>query len=131
MGITLTLDAVREAAKAAVAERGEDYIYKNHWDACRNTQWVTGDNGAEHIPGCFVGDVLHRCGLPLATLALWDDTTADDLLHNLDRDGHIDGAESLVQDYLVRAQIVQDAEGNTWGQAYAAAEAEVAAAVTA
>jgi hypothetical protein len=125
--MTITLDAVRDAAKAAVAERGGGYIYKDQWDTCRNTQWVTHPDGkVEQVPGCIVGFILHKIGVPLATLDLWNDTTADDLLHNLDRHGHIDGAETAVQDYLVRAQIVQDTPGQTWGSAYLAAEAEVA-----
>jgi hypothetical protein len=130
MTIQVTLDAVREAAKAAVADRGEGYIYKDHYDACRNTQWqrISNEEGEAmmQVPGCLVGDVLHRIGVPLPDLATWDDTTADDLLANLLAHNHVESVAEGVETYLVAAQVMQDTEGMTWGMALASAEASVA-----
>jgi hypothetical protein len=136
MTIQITLDAVREAAKAAVAERGEDYDYKAHYDSCRYTQY----RGADRVAGCLVGDVMHRLGVPLGTLFTWDDSGSDDLLTHLANPEDGPGGEAwvsyaderaaeYVSEYLRVAQEIQDAggEGHTWGDALRAAEAEVAA----
>lgn len=142
MTIEVTLAQVRDAAKAAVEARGSDYIYKNHYDSCRNVQheWDEAAQVSRLVPGCLVGDVMHRLGVPLEPMGAPSiaDSTADDLLHALKRDDLITTADGetleMIGSYLMNAQIVQDKEDQTWGNALEAAEnwaKNTAAAVTA
>lgn len=134
--VSLTLPAVREAMKAVVAERGEDYDYKAHHSACRYTQWVEPAEGpATQVPGCLVGAVLNRLGVPLTEMDHWNDSAADDLLHNLREVDDIDYADAEAAEwvgvYLGVAQEVQDhgGSGHTWGDALRVAEERIAGAL--
>jgi hypothetical protein len=135
MTINLTFAQVREAMAAAVAERGADYDYKAHHDSCRYTFWRDTANGIERVPGCLVGDVMHRLGVPLDVLDNWNDAGAETLLDHLtdpadgrDYEAWVTYADAEAAEhtmtYLCIAQNIQDlgGVGHTWGDAYRLAE---------
>jgi hypothetical protein len=115
-----TFDPVQftAAMKAAVAERGADYVYPTEW---RDTT-VPGDNPAgmclyvkpdKSGPACLIGEALHRMGVPVEELALLENKGASMALsvvfgHDPALFGYRVAAES--------AQLEQDA-GRTWGSA--------------
>jgi hypothetical protein len=128
MTVNLTLTGVREAMAAAVAERGPDYDYKAVHDSCRYTFYEQVGDAAVLRPGCLVGDVVHRLGVSLETLAVWNDSGCGDLLEHLCDAGFIEYADGeaaeYVPFYLATAQEIQDVggEGHTWGDALRIAE---------
>lgn len=129
MTIEVTLAKVRDAMKATVAARGEDYQYKAHFDSCRNVQRAYGDDGQwVNAPGCMVGDALHRLGVPLDSMSApgVNDATADDLLSALIHNEVVvipQGEDSeVIGMYLLAAQGVQDKDDRTWGEALREAE---------
>jgi hypothetical protein len=137
----LTYGEVLSAMRKVVDER-PDYVYRDHYDTCR---YVQTDDGQNLVPGCLVGQVWHRLGVPLdlmgslrmnsldSTTLLTDLTTGTRWLADLRNDEHIDvGFHShddrhRVEVLLSRAQTIQDSGGFTWKHALDEALAEVAA----
>lgn len=66
--IKVTEAQVRQALAEAVAEKGDDYVYTNPEGesakgSAASCYYVHGD-----VPGCLVGNALHRLGVPLWAL---------------------------------------------------------------
>lgn len=135
--IKLTEALVLDLLDEAVAEKGEDHLYSNPDDpgSCVYVHGVetieTYDEYEELIdrefvptdnltPGCIVGNVLHRAGVPLETfleLGINHDTVAAVALYNLSRHGVVEYSDRIEQ-ILSSAQSRQD--GNApWGKAVA------------
>lgn len=109
-----------EAMRAAVAEKGEGYVYKRqvHPDSpdtgltsCLNT---TPDRTA---PGCLAGEVFHRVGVPLEWLADMANINsgATAVVAKLRHEGKFDFDDASVK-LLSEAQSYQDS-GTPWGSA--------------
>lgn len=109
-----TYEAVLDAMKAAVAERGEAYIYTEHFKQCRYA--FTTDDGI--VPGCLVGEVAVRLGVPLDYLAGpgVNDLDADTLLSNLVREERVG---DIPEEVFVLCNVAQDDQdrSNSWGYA--------------
>lgn len=79
--IAVTDAQVIDMLKAVVAER-PDYVYvapehqrtDDEGDQCFYVH--TDENGSNPRPGCVVGEVLHRLGIPLDALSSWEGTGA-------------------------------------------------------
>lgn len=119
--IELSLDLVRMAAKAAVAKKGERHVYSNEGfsDSYSDCLYVHGDQ-----PGCVVGDILHRLGVPLETLRESEGQLATELLGRLEASEVIAKVPSNVKDYLQNLQLAQD-YNHPWGEALKRAEEEL------
>lgn len=135
--IHLTTERVRELLKEAVTERGEDHVYvkpmktkhgyDNNTEGCNyvHTPEMDGRQEGGFQPGCLVGLVLHKAGLPLDELYARDHgDLAPSYLRQLEHRSLIT-FEDDVPDLLGRAQSRQD-DGKPWGGAvrYALGEGE-------
>jgi hypothetical protein len=113
MAIKVTADQVMQTLREVVAER-PDYVYEVPEGYAAETNvscyYVHGD-----VPGCVVGHVLNRLGVPLSDLALVEGRGAykvvDWFLNITDPDGVVD-----VEHVLSVAQSRQD-RGDSWGEA--------------
>jgi hypothetical protein len=116
--VALTVRGVLEHMAAAVNEVGADHKYEEPEDV-GHPVYVYGD-----CASCLCGVVLHRCGVPLERMWVWNSDDIDELLDHLVAEGVVT-LEEGVRPVLLTAQERQD-YGYTWGQALAAAQ-EVAA----
>ncbi|KPC89903.1 hypothetical protein ADL27_38470 [Streptomyces sp. NRRL F-6602] len=115
--IKVTADEVMSTLRAVVAER-PDYVYArpeadNRAAACL---YVHHDDGTAK-PGCLVGTVLHRLGVPLVELEKVEGEGAVSAVSTVATLEWHDAPSSALQ----AAQEVQD-DGGTWAEALAAAE---------
>lgn len=111
-----------ELVDQAIEEKGEDYVYTNdrgqtaHKDTiikCSNWHEIDG----KMVPGCIVGDALHRGGVKLTQMN--KSMAAGDLVEALLSD-EIAHVTDKVMMFLAYIQNAQD-RGNTWGEARAKA----------
>lgn len=123
--IELDLARTKELLAAAVAERGEDFVY------------ITPDTDEESAPkclyvheatgglecGCIVGWVLHRAGVPLELLRQYEGSHATDVLDRL-WDINVLAASLEAASLLHAVQGSQD-DGSPWGEAVREALEEV------
>lgn len=132
--IEITEALVLDLLNEAVAEKGEDHVYENP-DApgmctyVHGYQTVAGPEGESETvqvepltPGCIVGNVLHRAGIPLELfqqLEINDDTPADAALRHLADQGFLTYT-GRAQSVLAVAQSHQDKYAS-WGAAVEAA----------
>lgn len=96
--IALTLERTKQLLAEAVAERGEEYVYKNERGqdgTFGDCAYVHGSPSGGHSPGCIVGLVLHKAGVPLERLARHEGTPANRLVSELRSYGYLE-AESGV-----------------------------------
>lgn len=115
---------VRELFAAALADRGEGYVYQRpaQGDAClywHNPSSETQPPGVAGQPGCLVGYVLHAAGVPGTTLAANEGQDSSTVCDRLRAAGVVTvtyRAKSLLSD----AQERQD-DGAPWGEAVARA----------
>lgn len=114
--IQTTDEAVMETLRAVVAER-PDYVYDSE---------AVDENGvpmcvyvADGAPSCLVGHVLHRLGVPLDALSVFDESGGKDAQLVVRR--VLDGTSGATAHRLWAAQSAQD-NGETWGEALEAAE---------
>lgn len=115
---TFTDVQVMEALAAAVAEKGDDYVYpKKPHEQC---QYVHDKGTTAESAGCIAGNVLHRLGIPLSTLAKHE----GDGVYSLPVEDVFSASEAALS-ALGEAQDKQD-EGKTWGEALGAAHATYA-----
>lgn len=76
--IVLTTEEVTEHLRAVMAEFGPDHVYdkKGEQIVCYYVEYETlGENGLREnpqAPGCLVGQILFRAGVPLEALAEFD-----------------------------------------------------------
>ena len=59
----ITYDMALEALKAAVEEKGEDFVYEKPDDAATCAYLHVDENGDMTVPGCGVGNALLRLGV--------------------------------------------------------------------
>lgn len=113
----ITLAEAQAHAEAVVAEAGPEYVYPGanpHDNLCT---YVEGGK-----PSCIVARILHRHGVPIQALALWERLNAGDMgpdgvTSKWDATGPtapLISAEALV--FLGYLQVGQD-QGETWGGA--------------
>jgi len=110
-------------AKAAVAEKGPDFIYTDQngvtadgrYAECSNKH-ATEDGG--WVPGCLVGNMLHRHGVPLDEMPKYGD--AFSTLQELNYFGSGIRTTEKAEIFMMAAQSNQD-NGYTWGEAISAA----------
>lgn len=115
----ITDETIVATLKAVVAERPEHrYVQPATAGREPGCLYVHGD-----VPGCLVGHVLHRMGVPLRELLRHEFSTASEVLEALDTD-----ISERVGAFLDNVQGDQDS-GATWGDALASyvADLEVAA----
>lgn len=127
--IQFDLANVREWAKQAVTEKGDDYVYVNHLGEaspgvdCYNVHVIDGTR----VPGCIVGNIIHRAGVNIYSIPMEGD--AFSIISILDRTHLVipgDGIEARrIGWYLSIMQRAQDM-GETWGDAYRKAESYLA-----
>lgn len=112
---TLTVDRTLQLLREAVAEKGPDFVYKDlsgtPADSFAECRYVHGDE-----PGCLVGNVLFRHGIPLVRMQDFEGEGAGRVVREL-----VDTYESPAPSVLVAAQETQDS-GGTWGEALDNAE---------
>lgn len=116
--ITLDLDQVIELTESLV-KLDPDFVYKDpdgKSGASASCMYVHASQKGI-VPGCLVGAVLHKAGIPLDVLSRYDDNNhpAELLLDSLSNFGLLEG-DSNVSDFLQNAQYAQDL-GHTWGEA--------------
>lgn len=131
----LTDTVVLDLLARAVAERGRDYRYRDHYPRYEYTD-------PEANPACLIGLALNRYGVPRAALHTWDDSVPEVFGHTYPVGGaladvpqfatmrpsqqggpNFDGVPPATEPairLLWAAQIVQDSDA-TWGQALDAA----------
>jgi hypothetical protein len=113
--ITVPATKVLQTLREVVAERPE-YEYKAPADMLSYEDssmcfYVHGDQ-----PGCLVGHVLNRVGVPLSVLAQREGVGAYSVVPQvLNLTGEPDDV-ATVQDVLTEVQYAQD-QGATWGEA--------------
>lgn len=128
---TVTKEKVIELLREVVAEFGEDYLYKIP-DGCDGHDgrclYVHTDDVGNRCPGCIVGQVLHRLGVPFDFFTNREGVEVWGILPELEGQGWkftIDASKALEA-----AQAVQDKATDsfatpgdyTWGAALRAAE---------
>lgn len=115
--IKVTPEQVLDVMREVVAEAGEEFVYKSPagLGVCL---YVHRTPGAAAVPGCLVGQVLHRLGAPLDELAEYESQLAGEVSPRL-----LDGVTraDAISLALDKAQVLQDA-GHSWGAALRAAE---------
>ena len=123
--LELTLEKAKSMVDDAIRDKGSDFVYKRMpgmdckyvhegvvWDADIE-EYVSDESVYE--PGCIVGYVLHKAGIPLATLQGSEGNNAEELLDRLERHGLVK-VETEAADFLNSVQDLQDS-GNSWGSA--------------
>lgn len=115
----ITLDEMRTAIKRAVEERGEDYIYPEEWkksspDILYGEDYQCQYRNEDGSPSCIIGLAVSYIN---PNIILKEFTCAHLALRDM--------AEDDAGLYATIAQAGQD-QGNTWGEAYKAAEAWLA-----
>ena len=125
----LTLEATRTAARAVVAERGPNFIYRKAGTAS-TCLYVKADDerlgltpdeldivgDGARVTGCLVGTVLDHLGLMTDSIATSHDGVGSLIGHTM-----FGQVEHDVRKYLVMLQCAQD-DGETWGAALQSAE---------
>lgn len=101
-------DEVLGLLSEVVAEKGEDYVYKDHFLSCVN--FVDGIH-----PACVAGHVYHKLGLTSEDVG---QGTVTDAVLQMVMKGAVERVQFTVEGALVLsvAQAVQD-NGGTWGLA--------------
>ncbi|MFJ9616695.1 hypothetical protein [Streptomyces noursei] len=113
--IKVTEADVKRALVEAVTAKGYDYVYDNGDPLSEVCWYVHQDVNGNDVPGCLVGDALHRLGVPLGEIKKHEERGAYGVAGSL-----IDVAENRgrVLSMLSQAQDHQDT-GGTWGGALA------------
>ncbi|MGW4446469.1 hypothetical protein [Streptomyces sp. NPDC004682] len=127
MTVVLTDELVRDTLRDVAAENPEK-VYetpeamKTDGGACYYVHKA--EDGSEG-PGCIVGTVLYRLGVPLAEMAKREGTNALGVIADLELSGEVEakGLSSSTRTLLRWVQIQQDG-GRSWGSAYKNATGE-------
>jgi hypothetical protein len=126
--VLLTEKNVTEAFKAILEDFGADYVYRKRGaaDSC----FYVHQTPKGEVPGCIVGQLLHRLGVPLEVLKKREGRSAWAIFYGdaLFDEGQADSPVRLEGDYLARKiQAVQSAQdrGDPWGYAVRNAGFEV------
>lgn len=107
----LTYERAVELAREVVAEFGADYVYpmEHKRQECEGStpSCVYVHKGC---PSCLVGQILHRHGVSLEDLSLWEFRSA------WETSDAVANTELSARDFLWEIQSVQDS-GRCWGEA--------------
>ncbi|MGI5196959.1 hypothetical protein ACQEVY_25570 [Streptomyces sp. CA-288835] len=121
--LTFSDEAVLSKLREVVAEK-PDYAYSSpeymqedaNDDSCFYVH--KDEDGTIVSPGCAIGVVLHRLGMPLEELVRHEGKTAYQLVNVA-----VPGISTKTRDTLNRMQMHQD-NGETWGESYVKATGE-------
>lgn len=105
--------------REVVAEKGADYVDPNSGDNSPGPCEYTYDDA----PGCIVGHVAFKAGVPIERLHDWLGMITDEPWETQE-DADLFTYDALT--LLRAAQVVQD-NGGTWGEALASAESDLEA----
>jgi len=111
--IVVTYDVLLAALREAVAEKGEDYVYKKRGAAGNRCVYVHEEDGKK-VPSCIIGNAMHRLGVPLGNLHFLGGSEA--LFNILVKGGVIADVEPKARDLAMGVQAGQD-YGVPWGAA--------------
>lgn len=126
---TITLDVAKAALEAAIAERGEDYVYPFGQIGTCKYRWEPGDVVDLRLPvdvvghgSCGVGVVLEKWDILDTVVPKNDDPDGDCDLYFRNTSSFVDLAQDMeIEDdaalLLARFQTCQDM-GLPWGQSY-------------
>lgn len=114
----LTIETAIAGIEAAIAKRGEGFVYTDEFGTCAYTG-AEGD-GTEVDTGeplCIVGEVFHHAGFDLSTLDVWGRYAHlnESRPRTLAEFGWLEAPDGLLS-ALTKAQLAQD-RGRTWGEA--------------
>jgi len=118
----VTPEEIVKALGEAVAEKGADFVYQPE-DFAGFCNYVHGADGPRPVPGCIVGNVLHRLGVPLGELANYERRDAYSVANALIEIQAPDGGRSI-REKLSLIQVEQD-DSMPWGEAVAFAGVEL------
>ncbi len=112
--MTITDDTLMKTLRQVVAEKPthvyEGPEYSERADDCLYVH--RDETGAIEGPGCVMGHALHRLGVPLEELALYEGLAIACVV------GHLtSGISQGTEEILRRVQTLQD-EGSPWSEAY-------------
>lgn len=119
---TITRGQMIGALEEAVEERGDGFVYGEHYDG-DSCQYLEEDGDGGYVTGCIAGNALHRLGVPLTVLLLMDMAGpeggsevigADKTIKILENAGFRLNEDALIP--VAVAQREQDA-GLPWGRA--------------
>lgn len=114
--ITATDEQVIDVMRAVVAEVGPGFVYERpapsdtYGDVC---MYVHTDDAGNPRPGCIVGHVLHRLGVPLDVLASHEKNGAMGMINALQA-RHVISMTETVRCMLHNMQSDSD-DGRPWG----------------
>jgi hypothetical protein len=118
---TITARQFTEAMRAAVAERGEDWVYPANDQVAYDTGWRDSSGLCQYTtldgePGCIIGLALHKID-PSIVPAYGTWAGASLILRGFGLPGSV----------LIAAQVAQAAQdnGKSWGEALARYEREL------
>lgn len=119
--LELTFEKAQELVDAAIAERGEDYVYSKQAGSClyvHSDSWFHDERGewvrVNEKPGCIVGVALVNLGVGMDELVSINTLDASAALQHLEQRGV--WVETEAVDFLSRVQVSQD-NGMPWGEA--------------
>lgn len=128
--ITLDFATVKRLVTESITDKGEDHVYTKEGGSCKyvhdvKSKWEynTEDYDVDFTyagPGCLVGEVLHRAGVPLELLYRVNTEGVQDAVDSLAYYGVLGTMERDVTEYLTNLQASQD-RGAPWGLANEAA----------
>jgi len=132
MAIYIDLPKAMELVDAAIARKGEDYVYPNWEIGCQYvdyaiTQDKDGDVQRICRTGCIVGEaLLDVLNVDMDSLSRHgtNENGVYDFLDYLRRIEAIDGCTVDAEEYLTLIQVKQD-RGETWGEARQGAKEEL------
>ncbi|AWN05155.1 hypothetical protein SEA_VORVOLAKOS_75 [Streptomyces phage Vorvolakos] len=124
--IDIDIDRAKALVNELIAERGADYVYEKEGSSCKyvhgvgydEDEWGDGEeNFSKATPGCLVGAVLHKAGVPLESMGTYsrNDEGSYDLIEHLTADELVHVSQEA-NNFLGNVQASQDA-GAPWGLA--------------
>lgn len=114
--INLTRQKAEEMVKAAVDERGSDFIYERP-SVLTDCMYVHNPDSEDAYAGCGIGLAFALEGVPLDTLRQYEHNDATNLVNALKKDGVLGSFEHEARGFMQNFQAQQDI-GYTWGDAY-------------
>ena len=114
--INLTRQKAEEMVKAAVDERGSDFIYEKP-SSFGDCMYVHNSDSEDAYAGCGIGLAFALEGVPLETLNEYEHNDATNLVSQLKVVGVLESFEHQARGFMQNFQAKQDV-GYTWGDAY-------------
>ncbi len=114
--INLTRQKAEEMVKAAIDERGSDFVYERP-SALSDCMYVHNPDSEDAYAGCGIGLAFALEGVPLDTLSQHEHNDATNLVSQLKVVGVLESFEHQARSFMQNFQAKQDI-GYTWGEAY-------------